>query len=70
MEEETHMNISRLEKLQIRKYNLEQLRIQEKREADYRKLVERRHLERLDELRVAKNRRMELDKGRNIDIEC
>ncbi len=64
------MNISRLEKLQIRKYNLEQLRIQEKREADYRKLVERRHLERLDELRVAKNRRMELDKGRNIDIEC
>ena len=63
------MQISRVERFQIQRYNLEQVRIQEKREADYRKLVERRNFEQLVAERIARNIRLDLDKGRNIDLE-
>jgi hypothetical protein len=41
----------------------------EKREEDYRKLVERRSFERIIAERVARNIRLGLDKGQNIDME-
>ena len=43
---------------------------QDKRDEDYRKVVERRNFDRLIAERVARNIRLGLDKGRNIDIEC
>ena len=53
----------------IKKY-LEQRNLQEKREEDYRKLVERKNFEQMVAERVVRNLRLDLDKGKNIDLEC
>jgi hypothetical protein len=63
------MEISRLQQDQIRQYNLEQVNLQRKREEDYRKVVEHRKFEEIVAERVARNIRLDLDKGRNIDVE-
>ena len=68
------MNISRAEQ-SIVKYNLEQRRIDEarlekQRTDDYAKKIEERRLEQIITERVSRNLRLDLDKGRNIDIEC
>jgi hypothetical protein len=67
------MNISRAEQ-SILKYNLEKARIQDvrlqgQRDEDYRKVVEKRRLDQIIAERVARNLRLDLDKGRHIDIE-
>lgn len=64
------MQVSRTQASQIREYNLEQVRLQEKREEDYRKLVERKNFDELVAERVRRNIRLGLDKGRHIDLEC
>ena len=63
------MNISKIQQLQIREYNLEQVNIQKKREEDYRKVIEKRNFDEIIAERVSRNIRLGLDKGRNIDIE-
>jgi hypothetical protein len=68
------MEISRAEQ-SIIKYNLEQHRIEQarlekQRENDYTKKIEERRLEQIIAERVSRNLRLDLDKGRNIDIEC
>ena len=68
------MEISRAEQ-SIIKYNLEQHRIEQarlekQRENDYAKKIEERRLEQIIAERVSRNLRLDLDKGRNIDIEC
>jgi hypothetical protein len=52
------------------KYNTEQYRLQQKRNEDYRKLIEKRNFEHIIAERVARNIRLDLDKGRNIDVNC
>jgi hypothetical protein len=64
------MNISKADQCRIRDYNLEQNNIQRKREDDYRKVVEKRNFEEIVAERVARNIRLDLDKGRNIDAMC
>ena len=64
------MNVSRVDQHRIQEYNLEQKRLQEKREDDYRKVIEKRKFEDIVAERVARNLRLDLDKGRHIDIEC
>jgi len=64
------MELSRVQQTQIERYNLEQVRLQEKRDEDYRKLVEKRNFDRIVEERVERNLRLDLDKGRHVDIEC
>jgi hypothetical protein len=63
------MQISRIQQDQIRQYNLEQNNLQKKREEDYRKVVEKRNFDQIIAERVARNIRLDLDKGRNIDAE-
>jgi hypothetical protein len=68
------MEISRAEQSVI-KYNLEQYRvnqarIENQREQDYSKQIEQRRLEQIIADRVSRNLRLDLDKGRHIDIEC
>jgi hypothetical protein len=63
------MQISKIQQLQIKEYNLEQVNIQRKREDDYRKVIEKRNFDEIVAERVARNIRLDLDKGRNIDIE-
>ena len=64
------MQITRAEQANIKQHNLDERRLQDKRDDDYRKVVERRSFDQIIAERVARNRRMDLDKGRNIDIEC
>jgi len=68
------MNISRSEQSAI-KHNLEQYqidkaRLEKQRTEDYAKKIEERRVEQITAERVARNIRLDLDKGRNIDIEC
>jgi hypothetical protein len=64
------MQITRAEQAQIKQHNYEQRVMQDKRDEDYRKLLEKRSVEQIIAERVSRNIRMDLDKGRNIDIEC
>ena len=62
------MNVSRVN------YNLqlarqERIQLQDRREEDYRKAVEKRNFDRINAERVARNIRLGLDKGRHIDVE-
>jgi hypothetical protein len=68
------MQISRAEQSVIR-YNLEQyrnerIRLEKNRAEDYNKVLERRRVEQIIADRVRRNLRLDLDKGRHIDIEC
>ncbi len=64
------MNISKADECRIRDYNLEQRNLQIKREEDYRKVVEKRNFEQIVAERVARNIRLDLDKGRQVDVNC
>jgi hypothetical protein len=64
------MQVSKIQQRQIQQYNLEQVNLQRKREEDYRKVGERRNFEQIIAERVARNIRLDLDKGRHMDIEC
>ena len=64
------MNISKADQCRIREYNLEQVNLQVKRDEDYRKVIEKRNFEQIVSERIERNIRLDLDKGRNIDIEC
>ena len=63
------MKISATE-LNQRAYKAEAVRAEEKRNEDYRKLVEKRRLDTIVEERIARNRRLGLDKGQNVDLDC
>jgi hypothetical protein len=63
------MDVSKIQEFQIRQYNLEQVNLQRKREDDYRKVVEKRNFDQIVADRVERNRRLDADKGRNVDIE-
>jgi hypothetical protein len=50
-------------------YRQEKVQLQEKREEDYRKVVEKRNFDRIVAERIARNIRLDLDKGRYVDME-
>ena len=68
------MNISRAEqsviKHNLEQYRLDQIRLEKQRTDDYAKKIEERRLDQIIAERVARNIRLDLDKGRHIDIEC
>jgi hypothetical protein len=67
------MNISRAEQSVVKhnqeQYRLDQIRLEKQRADDYCKKVEERRLDQVIAERVAKNIRLDLDKGRHVDIE-
>ena len=68
------MNISRAEqsviKYNLEQYLLDQARLEKQREQDYAKKIEERRLDQVIADRVSRNLRLDLDKGRHIDLEC
>ena len=68
------MNISRAEQSVIKynqeQYRLDQARLEKQREQDYSKKIEERRLDQVISERVSRNLRLDLDKGRHIDLEC
>ncbi len=67
------MEISRTEQSVIKynqeQYRLDQARLVKQREQDYSKQIEQRRFDQIIAERVARNLRLDLDKGRHIDIE-
>jgi hypothetical protein len=63
------MKIDRINNRNIELDRAERANNQYKREDDYRKLVEKRNFDRLIAERVQRNIRLDLDKGRNIDVD-
>jgi hypothetical protein len=62
------MNVSRIDhNLQV--HRQEKIQLQDQREEDYRKMVEKRNFDRIIAERVARNIRLGLDKGRHVDVE-
>ena len=49
---------------------MQRIQTQDKREEDYRKVVDKRNFDRIIAERVSRNIRLNLDKGRHIDVEC
>jgi hypothetical protein len=68
------MQISRAEQSTIKynqeQYRLDQTRLEKQRSEDYSKIIEQRRFEQIIADRVRRNLRLDLDKGRHIDIEC
>jgi hypothetical protein len=64
------MNVSRIAARNQELDRLQRNQQQERREDDYRKLVEKRNFDRIVAERIARNIRLGLDKGQNIDLEC
>ena len=68
------MQISRAEQSAIKhnqdQYRLDQTRMDKQREQDYAKKIEERRLDQIITERVSRNLRLDLNKGRHIDLEC
>ena len=63
------MNISRINQHNIELDRLERTNYQRKIEEDYRKVIEKKNIERIIAERVERNMRLDRDKGRYIDVE-
>jgi hypothetical protein len=62
------MNVSRVDQgLQLAR--MERIQLQDRREEDYRKVVEKRNFDIIIAERVERNIRLGLDKGRHVDVE-
>ena len=63
------MNISRINQRNIEIDRAERANQQYKKLEDYRKVIEKKNLEIIIADRVARNMRLDRDKGRNVDVE-
>ena len=63
------MKIDRINQRNIELDRAERAHNQYKREEDYRKVVEKKNIERIIADRVERNMRLDRDKGRNIDVD-
>jgi len=63
------MNVSKINQRNIELDRTERANIQYKREEDYRKVIEKKNIERIIADRVERNMRLDRDKGRYIDVE-
>ena len=63
------MKIDRINQHNIELDRMERANIQYKREEDYKKVIEKKNLEMIIAERVARNMRLDKDKGRYIDVE-
>ena len=68
------MQISRAEQSAIKhnqdQYRLDQARMDKQRTEEYSKKIEERRLDQIIAERISRNLRLDLNKGRHIDLEC
>jgi len=63
------MKISKINE-HLQAYNIAQLRLQKDRELIVRRTAEKKAVQRLEEKRTERAKRLDLNIGRNIDIDC
>ena len=56
-------------KRNLEMYNVERANVQYKREEDYKKTIEKKNLYKIIADRIQRNIRLDLDKGRHIDVD-
>ena len=64
------MKVSNITTYNLQLDRMQRIQTQDKREEDYRKVVDKRNFDRIIAERVSRNIRLNLDKGRHIDVEC
>lgn len=64
------MKVSSITTYNLQLDRMQRIQTQDKREEDYRKVVDKRNFDRIIAERVSRNIRLGLDKGHNIDVEC
>jgi hypothetical protein len=64
------MKIDRINNRNIELDRAERANQQYKREEEYRKVIEKKNIERLIADRVERNMRLDRDKGTNVDVEA
>ena len=64
------MKVSSITTYNLQLDRMQRIQQQDKREEDYRKVVDKRNFDRIIAERVSRNIRLDLDKGRHIDVEC
>lgn len=63
------MKISKINE-HLQAYQIAVHNLVKQRELEYRHSIENKKLDRIQETRVQRARRLELDKGKNIDLDC
>ena len=63
------MKVSRINE-HIQAYNIAQLRLQRDRELEIRHNNEKKAAQRVQETRTERARRLDLNLGRNVDVDC
>ena len=63
------MRVSRINE-HLQAYQLAMYAAVKQREAEYMPREEKKKLDRIQETRIQRARRLNLDKGRNIDLDC
>ena len=63
------MNVSKINNHNIELDRIERSNVQYKREEDYKKVIERKNLDRIILDRIEKKIRLDRDKGRYIDVD-
>ena len=64
------MKVSSITTYNLQLDRMQRIQQQDKREEDYRTVVETRNFDQIIAERVSRNIRLGLDKGHNIDVEC
>ena len=64
------MNVSKITSYNLQLDRMQYVRNQEKRDEDYQKVIERRNFDRIIAERIARNIRLGLDKGQNVDVDA
>ena len=63
------MNVDSIRKHNLEVYKMQRANVEYRREEDYRKLLDKRSLDKIVADRIQRNIRLGLGKGRNIDVE-
>ena len=63
------MKINRVNE-HLRAYQINQQTLEKQKEQQFQHAVEKRKLDRIEETRVERAKRLGLDKGTNVDLDC
>jgi hypothetical protein len=64
------MKISRIVNEHLKAYQINQQTLEKQKEQQFQHAVEKKRLDRIEETRVERAKRLGLDKGTNVDLDC
>jgi len=64
------MKINRIVNEHLKAYQITQQTLEKQKEQQFQHAVEKKRLDRIEETRVERAKRLGLDKGTNVDLDC